>query len=130
MNLPGAVKTRPGSLQECQLGGKAVGGLERGQGFMNRLILMVILMVMVMVVVMMALVTMTTGECDYGLGDDGDPRGQGERRAQEEADAKKESWIVFFQVARCQEGGLDSFSLMIMGGRESFFWRGTRIHFR
>ena len=79
---------RPGSLQECQLGGKAVGGLEKGQGFMNRLILMVMVMVM-------ALVTMTTGECDYGLGDDGDPRGQGERRAQEEADAKKEGWIVF-----------------------------------
>ena len=35
---------RPGSLQECQLGGKAVGGLERGQGFMNRLILMVMVM--------------------------------------------------------------------------------------
>ena len=44
MNLPGAVQTRPGSLQECQLGGKAVGGLERGQGFMNRLILMVMVM--------------------------------------------------------------------------------------
>ena len=81
---------RPGSLQECQLGGKAAGGLERGQGFMNRLILMV------MAVVMMALVTMTTGECDYGLGDDSDPRGQGERP--EKANTKEEIWIVLIII--------------------------------
>ena len=85
-------------MQECQLGGKAVGGLEKGQGFMNRLILMVMvmMMVMVMVVVMMAVVTMTTGECDYGLGDDGDPRGQGERP--DKANTKEEIWIVFIII--------------------------------
>ena len=45
---------------------------------------------------MMALVTMTTGECDYGLGDDGDPRGQGERP--EKANTKEEIWIVFIII--------------------------------
>ena len=39
---------------------------------------------------------MTTGECDYGLGDDGDPRGQGERP--EKANTKEEIWIVLIII--------------------------------
>ena len=54
------------------------------------------MMVMVMVIVMMALVTMTTGECDYRLGDDSDPRGQGERP--EKANTKEEIWIVLIII--------------------------------
>ena len=60
------------------------------------MIMMMIMIIIIMMIMMMIIIIimMIPGERDNGLGNDGYPRGQGERP--EEANTQKKSRMIFF----------------------------------